>query len=322
MTDNIKISVIVPAYNIEEWLARCLDSILAQTYSNLEIIVIDDGSTDKTGVIVDEYATRDPRIIPVHQENKGLVAVREHGITLATGEYVGFVDGDDAVTPDMYQRLLDNALKYDADISHCGVAFVFSKDHIENHYGTGKIILQNNFEGQRDLLQGIQIEPGLCNKLYRRELLKDSCLDQSVLNNEDLLRNFVLFQRAQKSVYEDFCGYQYYQRPGSMSKDKTKCVKVADHVLRARKLVVENCTEDVYPYAMQLMLSTYVGTINQYALNEIPEMRSVCVKYREELHRQRKNLHYLIPRQQVAARLSLYFPWLHKLVYKIYLRRR
>ena len=172
------ITVIVPAYNIDEWLPRCLDSIIKQKYSNLEIIVIDDGSIDQTGYIADKYAEKDKRIRVIHQENAGLVEVREKGIGLASGDYIAFVDGDDMITEDMYQRLLYNALKYNADISHCGVKFCWPDGKVESHYGTGQIIVQDNFTGQKDLLEGIRIEPGLWNKLYKTDLLKDSCLDK------------------------------------------------------------------------------------------------------------------------------------------------
>ena len=102
--DNL-ISVIVPAYNIAPWLPRCLDSILAQTYKNLEIIVIDDGSTDSTSRIIDEYAKKDSRIVAVYQDNAGLVSVRNTGIEMARGDWVGFVDGDDAIDRGFYQML-------------------------------------------------------------------------------------------------------------------------------------------------------------------------------------------------------------------------
>ena len=98
---NNLISVIVPAYNIASWLSRCLDSILAQTHKNLEIIVIDDGSTDGTSQIIDEYVKKDSRIVAIHQKNTGLVAVRNIGIEIAQGDWIGFVDGDDAIDPDM-----------------------------------------------------------------------------------------------------------------------------------------------------------------------------------------------------------------------------
>lgn len=315
--DNL-ISVIVPAYNIAPWLPRCLDSILAQTYKNLEVIVIDDGSTDETSQIIDEYAIKDSRIVAVHQKNAGLVSVREKGIELASGDWIGFVDGDDAIDPDMYERLLSNALKYHADISHCGVRFCFPDGREEQHYGTLKIKVQSNYDGLKDLLEGEFIEPGLWNKLYKSSLMADSCLDKTILNNEDLLRNFVLFGRAKKSVYEDFCGYQYYQREGSMSKDNSKILRIESHIIRARRLIVDHSTEDIYPFAMRTWLSSIVNAINTLTYSNEPEIKQYCQECREVLRKERSHLHYLIKRQQLAARLILFSPALHRMVYRIY----
>ena len=317
-----KISVLVPAYNVALWLPSCLDSILAQTYQNLEIIVVNDGSTDNTGTILDSYAKKNGRIVAIHQKNAGLVAARETGIAHATGDYVTFVDGDDTIAPDMYEHLMANALKYKADISHCGMDFVFPDGHIETHYGTGRLLVQDNIEGLRELLIGELVEPSLCTKLYARYLVTNSCLDKSVLNNEDLLRNFTLFSRANRIVFEDFCGYQYFQRPGSMSKDSSKALQNLKHILRARKLIVDNSSEELYPYAMRLWLSTYINAINQKSDDCDEQMEEFCKECRQVLIREKKNTRHLIKRQQIAAWLIIYAPWLHKIIYRIYKRRR
>ena len=317
-----KISVLVPAYNVALWLPSCLDSILAQTYQNLEIIVVNDGSTDNTGTILDSYAKKNGRIVAIHQKNAGLVAARETGIAHATGDYVTFVDGDDTIAPDMYEHLMANALKYKADISHCGMDFVFPDGHIEPHYGTGRLLVQDNIEGLRELLIGELVEPSLCTKLYARHLVTNSCLDKSVLNNEDLLRNFTLFSRANRIVFEDFCGYQYFQRPGSMSKDSSKALQNLKHILRARKLIVDNSPEELYPYAMRLWLSTYINAINQKSDDCDEQMEEFCKECRQVLIREKKNTRHLIKRQQIAAWLIIYAPWLHKIIYRIYKRRR
>ncbi|MBQ7903326.1 MAG: glycosyltransferase [Oscillospiraceae bacterium] len=312
------ISIIVPAYNAGPWLSDCLDSIISQTYKNLEIIVIDDGSTDRTAQIIDEYVKKDNRIIAIHQPNAGLVAVREHGIELATGDYIGFVDADDTVQPDMYERLLSNALKYNADISHCGVSFVWPDGKTDAHYGTDKLLIQDNYTGLRDLLNGDNIEPSLCNKIYSKCIIKNSCIDTSVLNNEDILRNFTLFSRAEKSVYEDFCGYNYFQRQGSMSKDKSKAIESFRHIVKARKLILDNSSKEIFPFAMRLWLSTFVNMVNQSCFDADENIKNLCKECRATIKKEKSNIRYLIKRQQIAAYLIIYAPWLHKIVYKIY----
>lgn len=311
------ISVIVPAYNVELWLPRCLDSILAQTYQNIQVIVIDDGSADATPEIVDEYANTDERVVAVHQANAGLIEVRNKGIALATGEFITFVDGDDAIERNMYEKLIKNAIEHDADISHCGMIFCFP-DHNVAHYGTGKVVVQNHFEGLKDLLEGTFVEPSLGNKLYKASLLKDSCLDHKILNNEDLLRNFVAFGRAKKSVFEDFGGYLYFQREGSMSKDKESTVRVSRQVSRARKLIVDHAANEIYPYAMKSWLSSLVNAVNALAWNEEPEAKQYCRECRELLTKERRNFRYLIMRQRIAAWLIIVSPMLHRAVYRMY----
>ena len=113
------ISVIVPIYNVEKYLDRCVDSIINQTYKNLEIILVDDGSPDNCLAICDSWAEKDRRIKVIHKENGGVSSARNSALDIASGDYIGFVDSDDWIEPDMYEILIKNAKKYDADISRC-----------------------------------------------------------------------------------------------------------------------------------------------------------------------------------------------------------
>lgn len=316
-----KITVIVPAYNVEQYIEKCITSILNQTYSCLEVIAINDGSSDATGAILDKLAQADSRLVVVHQANTGLVMVREKGIALASGDYVGFVDGDDAVDPDMYERLLNNLLEAEADIAHCGLCVYWDADTTELHYGTGLKMVQSAPDALRDLLQGKNFDASLCNKLYRRELLVDSCLDVSIQNNEDLLRNFVLFSRAKLIVYEDFCGYQYWSRQNSMSND-AHMIRRTQQVIQARKCIADHAPDEVKQYAVQTWLSSVVNAVNHLAFVQGNEAAAVCRTCRRTLHSNRDNIKFLIRRQQLAAYLILYAPWLHRIVYKLYTRRR
>ena len=106
MEQNPLISVIVPVYNVAAWLPRCVDSVLTQTYQNLEILLIDDGSTDASGEICDAYAEKDPRIRVIHKKNGGLSSARNAGLDVSNGQYIGFVDSDDWIEPEMYEKML------------------------------------------------------------------------------------------------------------------------------------------------------------------------------------------------------------------------
>ncbi len=317
MKSEIKITVIVPAYNIGKWLPRCIESILQQTYKKLEIIIIDDGSTDETGNIIDEYADLDSRIIPIHQKNLGLVSVREYGISIASGEYIGFVDGDDEIEEDMFERLLNNALQYNAEISQCGILYCFYDGRREAKYGTGKKYVFDTKDGYRELLQGTRIEPSLCNKLYKKEILINSCLDKTIVNNEDLLRNSVLFNRAKKSVFEDFCGYHYWRREGSMSNNE-RVVQNNINILRARKLIMDVATSDNWKYAFgsysAALISTYNSLIEKKE-QDANHLKKCCI---EELNQERKKISCLPRKLKCRVYAILYFPILYNFVYRVY----
>lgn len=242
---DTRISVIIPAYNIENYLARTLDSVLAQTYTNLEVIVVNDGSKDGTGAVIDAYAGRDGRIKAIHKENGGVSSARLRGVAEATGDWIGFVDGDDFVEPDMYQRLLDNARIHNAQISHCGYKMVFPSGKIDYYYNSGKLVVQAGQQGCTDLLEGGFVEPGLWNKLYRKELFEglSDWLDTSIRINEDLLMNFYLFRQVKTAFFEDVCPYHYVLRKGSAATSKVNDHKLRDP-LRVLKLLYEE-TKDV-----------------------------------------------------------------------------
>lgn len=213
------LSIVIPAYNIEKYISRCLDSLINQTYHNLEIIVVNDGSTDNTSIIIDEYSHKDKRIIPIHKDNEGVSIARLVGMKKANGSYVGFVDGDDVVDNDMFELLMNNAKKYDADISHCGYVMDFPDGHSDMYYGTNKIIIQDNKTGLKDLLLGEFVEPGLWNKIYKKNLIinyiNNVNMDYSIRNLEDLLVNYFMFKESNLSVYQDVCKYHYTLRKSS-----------------------------------------------------------------------------------------------------------
>ncbi len=224
------ISVIVPIYGVGKYLDKCVQSIVDQTYQKLEIILVDDGSKDGCGRMCDKWADKDKRIRVIHQENSGVSKARFAALSIATGEWIGFVDGDDLIEPDMFERLLTNALENDADISHCGYQKVFPDGEKEYYYASGKKIVQEGGQGCQDLLEGAFVEPGIWNKLYKKQLFEGlfEWLDTSIKYNEDLLMNFYLFRNAKKSVYEDVCLYSYMVRIGSASASRLTENKLKD----------------------------------------------------------------------------------------------
>lgn len=241
-----KISIVVPAYNIAGYLPRCLDSILDQTYKNIEVIVVNDGSKDNTEEVIKEYCQKDSRIKLVSKINEGVTKARLTGMKAATGQWIGFVDGDDFVESEMYETLLFNALKYNADISHCGYQMVFPS-RVDYYHNTGKLVEQDNDAGVKDLLEGGFVEPGLWNKLYKKSLcddfLEDGNMDFSIKITEDLLMNYYLFSKSEKAVYLDKCFYHYMLRKGSAATSSVNENKLRDP-LKVLNTIKNECKDN------------------------------------------------------------------------------
>ena len=164
------ISIIVPVYNVENYLKECLDSILNQTYQNIEVIIIDDGSTDNSSKICDEYAKKDKRIQVIHQQNSGLSVARNNGIKLSKGKYLSFIDSDDIIHSQMIELLNQEIKKNKCDISICKYQS-FTDKYIEKQVEY-KVKIMNQFEFLKNLMIDKEISSHACNKLYKKELFK------------------------------------------------------------------------------------------------------------------------------------------------------
>ncbi len=211
------ISVIVAAYNIEEYIERGVESICSQTYCNLEIIVVDDGSTDQTGAICDRLMAKDKRVRAIHKTNGGPAEARNVGIAGAKGRYIGFVDGDDWIDPDMYEKLLGALREQEADIAVCRYRQVH-KTYTEDNSVDRAIV----FEGQEALQCYVEereeyaIQNAAWNKLYRREILADVAFPVGKWY-EDIMFATVALSHAGRCVYLDTAYYNYIiDREGSI----------------------------------------------------------------------------------------------------------
>ena len=165
-----KVSVVVPIYKVEKHLRQCVNSVLAQTLKDIEIILVDDGSPDACPRIVDEYAARDPRVVPVHQENRGLSGARNAGLNAARGEYVGFVDADDRIEPEMFEKLHSAAKANLADVVACGIRceFLCGGADVDQAYYDMKF--SGKFAASPELLEKLDVS--VCNKIFRRDLIE------------------------------------------------------------------------------------------------------------------------------------------------------
>ena len=319
---NNKISVIVPAYNIASDLPRCLDSLIAQTYRNLEIIVVNDGSKDNTADVINTYAARDSRIKAIHKENGGVTSARLRGVAEATGEYIGFVDGDDDIAPDMYAMLMENATAYGADIAHCGYQMVFPSGKVDYYYNTGRIVEQDNTKGMWDLIEGGFIEPGLVCKLYRRELFAglSEWMDTTIRINEDLLMNFYLFRQAKKSVFEDICPYRYILRTGSAATSKLNEHKLRDP-MKVTRILLKEAPEAVAPVVYCKWVRMLIGGATILR----GEQEDLIAPYRKETRKElRRNLGEILKncgwKLKIMALWAAVWPWSYGFVHEMYMK--
>ena len=215
------ITVIVPVYNVEKYLRRCLDSIIGQTYQNLEILCIDDGSIDNSGEICEQYAARDARIKVIHQENQGLSTARNRGLDAAEGEYIAFVDSDDYILEDMYKKMLAKLLDYNVDLCVCQWQYEFSdgrqvvkKQNIDPAiYGR-----KASLEFARFLYMG-NYESGVVvaawNKLYRRALF-DTIRFEGRIHEDEAFSGRIMAKNISVYVMEEQF-YVYAQNGDSLT---------------------------------------------------------------------------------------------------------
>lgn len=207
------ISIIVPIYKVEDYLRKCIDSILTQTFTNFELILVNDGSPDNCGSICDDYAKIDNRIKVIHKSNGGLSSARNAGLDIANGKYIGFVDSDDWLEKDMYATLFEYIKRYDADISVCG-RYRVGENIFKEINNDGNIIVYNRENAMRELLSD-NIKSSAWDKLYKVELFKGIRYPENKFY-EDIYTTHKVFARADTIVKINLAKYYYVIRQDSI----------------------------------------------------------------------------------------------------------
>lgn len=223
-----KVSVIIPIYKVEKYLRGCIDSVLAQTYTNLEIILVDDGSPDSCGAICDEYLHKDSRIRVIHQQNKGLPGARNAGLEICTGAYIAFVDSDDVISPYFVEFLKRAIDEHDADISYCGFRrFHDGEQEITDagRYEDQEVLSCSGWEALENLFS-IWFQPNVWNKLIKRSIMLQFRFPE-VCRAEDLAIAYHLLTKANRVAGLKKCQlYHYRFTSGSaLSKINEKAVQ-------------------------------------------------------------------------------------------------
>lgn len=207
------ISVIVPVYNVERYLRDCLDSVLGQTYTNLEIILVDDGSTDGSSALCDEYGRLDRRVHVIHKVNGGLSSARNAGLDVATGELIGFIDSDDWVEPQMYELLYKGMNETFADVSVCGVTKIYPTSEKAQNFPRRRIYSRR--KALFELVNSQDLESFAWNKLYKRGLFDEVRFPEGRIF-EDLITLPKLFNQVGRVVHLNECLYNYRRNDESI----------------------------------------------------------------------------------------------------------
>lgn len=211
---NPKLSVIVPVYNVEEHLKRCLDSLRCQNYPNLEFVLVDDGSTDGSGRICDEYAAVDARFQVIHQENAGAASARNAGLDAATGGWIGFVDSDDYIEPDMYSYLLELAQRHNADIVQCGLLWEEGDQHEICNTAEQEMCIALDEPIPTELWK--YFANSSSNKLFSRERIDSKKFNSAFIIGEDFLFNLQILSDSHKVALGTKAAYHYVQNTNSV----------------------------------------------------------------------------------------------------------
>ncbi len=298
------ISVILPIYNTEEYLRKCLDSVIHQTYKDLEIICIDDGSTDQSGGIVDEYAKLDDRIRVIHQENHGESNARNVGLNISKGEYITFLDCDDWIEPDMYETLLDAIEEDDLDMAAGSwykdytdrIIEVTNEKDVSNHVFGRDELLRYLYE--RDAYRGFSY---MWNKLYKREVLTDPdgqimLFDESIRLGGDVIYLAKLALNVRRARYIDRPFYHYRMRESSGSHTRDlgsfhDWIKSYEIVIR---LYEENRIEPIIIDYLKRFLAYHASEAAEIAIEkkDVEELRSfqrIMKEYQDVYERLNKN---------------------------------
>lgn len=239
------ITIIVPVYQVKEYIGECVESLLAQTYTNLEILLVDDGSTDGSGELCDEYAAKDSRIQVIHQENQGAAGSRNTGLDHAEGEYIAFVDSDDRVSSVYTEELYKLICKYNADIAACA----FEKNKMEEVLCKGETVNDSSvmevcMSSEHMLRQWHgkykNWETTPCNKLYHRSILEGDGRGDRIRfpmgrRHEDVLISHLIVANANKIVLTTQKLYMYRTRPGSCTTQILITVENRKQNLRAQR---------------------------------------------------------------------------------------
>lgn len=317
-----KVSMILPIYNVEDYLEKCVESVRNQTYKNLQIILVDDGAKDSCPHICDRLAQEDSRIKVIHKENGGLSSARNAGYKAADGDYLMYIDSDDVIKPDIVEKCIVRARQENADMVIFGYEKVDEIGHVLETCTWGDKVLNHN-EMIEYLYEGItQMSFGYAwNKLYKKSVLDESGVlaDSEIIDREDLVYNMELLPYLRKVVYLDYAGYEYLQRNSSLLHNSNLArLKGIEYFVRRMKNIDTGNKEankkvfnmNVLHYLSDCIIKNVLWNVELSTKEKKKMMLKIITKvpYKERLYYDKDNEIYLkMLYKSIKSNKSIYF---------------
>lgn len=297
------VTVVIPVYNVEHYLRECLESVVNQTYQNLQIILVDDGSTDSSTIICDEYALRDKRIRVIHKDNGGLSDARNKGIDLANGEYITFIDSDDVVEQDMIEYLMHLISRYNADISVCQAQYISDSGLLlkkpYSEIKEKKVI--NALNCIHEFLYGQEIGTVAWRKLYKRSLFQEIRYPVGRYH-EDVFTTYKLVAISDSIAIGSEAKYLYRIRPSSIMRSPFS-PKHLDLVVGKREMA--RFIENKFPDSIELAYASIIYAANKcvYRMGESNSTERRYIKYLQCVYRKYEKYYLRCSESRLISRL-------------------
>lgn len=317
---SLLVSIIIPIYKVEQYLQKCVDSVLRQTHHNLEVILVDDGSPDRCPEICDDYAKKDGRIKVIHKENGGLSDARNAGIGVATGEWISFIDSDDWVSPEFISSLLEAAVSNNADISVCAYKKVYEDGREVDVLAGESSKIMSGIEAMRDLFTYKKYGNVMTwNKLYKLSIFRDHNIEfPKGKIHEDNFTTYKTYYYANKIAYTDTPLVNYRQRDDSIMGQSFDTKRL--HSIEAAREAADFVRSNEIPLTSEAqfaIMSSYMQTIRaiQESSNksEYKELQQKLLYELSGLRSELDNNKYLRPKDKVRLTLAKY-PFLYSLL--------
>lgn len=308
-----KVSIVIPVYNMEKYLERCMESVLAQSLTDIEILLVDDGSKDSSPAMCDAYAAKDTRVKVVHKPNGGLTSAWKRGSQEASGEYIGYVDSDDFIEKEMYARMYERAVKTNADIVCCGLTHIYEDDPERRwteqmEFATDSLkkeelsdmvyptlINDGSFFGRR-------LQPNRVTKLVKADLVKrnlDLCADEVTIG-EDYQFSLCMFLDARRvEIIRDYFPYYYYMNSASMTMRHDKAYPEKICIMRENLCRISD-EKRVYDLKPQIC--------NDYVSLLVLHTKSIVFKQKKTAYgKLKEEMRQVLSREDVRAALCAYY---------------